>query len=107
MISQCLSLVYYTPGALFKRRERKVSHVSLFELTQVHSKILEKPWCLSVSAFPSKPASAPPASVTQSQGESAQSVVPLSPCLLLCPLGLLQAQPGLLASVSGLRALSL
>ena len=27
--------------------------------------------------------------------------------ILLCPLGLLQAQPGLLASVSGLRALAL
>ena len=66
-----------------------------------------KSWSSSVSCFSSKPASAPPTSVTYSQEESVQSVVPLSPRLLLCPLGFLQAQPGLLASVSGLRALSL
>ena len=66
-----------------------------------------KSWSSSVSCFSTKPAPAPPTSVTYSQEESAQSVVPLSPRLLLCPLGFLQAQPGLLASVSGLRALSL
>ena len=66
-----------------------------------------KSWSSSVSCFSSKPASAPPTSVTYSQEESAQSVAPLSPRLLLCPLGFLQAQPGLLTSVSGLRALSL
>ena len=91
----------------FKRRERKVSHGFLFELTQVHSKILAKPWSLSVSCSSSKPASAPQALVIYSQEESAQSVAPLSPRLLLCPLGFLQAQLGLLASASGLRALSL